>query len=90
MKKKITFLLSALVVVVTAFATFPKKSAAEEIVYDFSVFDVATDVPTSDLWSYAEGDWGSVRNAAALETPTAINTRLANVLFTCNGSGNIV
>ena len=90
MKKKIIFLLSTLMVVVTAFATFTKKGVAQEIVYDFSVFDVATDVPTSDLWSYAEGDWGSVRNSAALETPTAINARLANVQFTCSGSGNIV
>ena len=82
MKKHLLFLLSAFVVAVASFATFANKSATGDIVYDFSVFDVATDVPTSDLWSYAEGDWGSVRNAAALETPTAINTRLANVLFT--------
>jgi len=58
-------------------------------VYDFSVFR-DTDMPTSDLWSYAAGDWGSVRNAEGLADATAINSRLANVLFTCSGSGNIV
>ena len=89
MKRKLTFLMSALIIAITAFATFAKRSAAQEIVYDFSVFTEA-DVPTSDLWSYAAGDWGSVRNAEGLAEATAINSRLANVLFTCNGSGNIV
>ena len=91
MKKKFIFLCSAFAILaVTAFATFANRGGATEIVYDFSVFNAETDQPTSDNWSYAAGDWGSVRNAAALETPTAINARLANVLFTCGGSGNIV
>lgn len=91
MKKKFIFLCSAFAILAaTAFATFANRSGATEIVYDFSVFNAETDQPTSDNWSYAAGDWGSIRNAAGLETPSAINARLANVLFTCNGSGNIV
>ena len=91
MKSKFYLLISAFAILaVTAFAAFTNRGAATEIVYDFSVFNPETDVPTDPNWSYTEGDWGNIRNAAALETPTAINERLANVKFTCSGSGNIV
>ena len=92
MKRKLSFLVSALIIGIVAFATGSLGSLgdANEIVYDFSSFNAETDQPTSDKWSYAAGEWGSVRNAEALETASAINERLANVLFTCSGSGNIV
>ena len=90
MKKKFIFLMSALAVLtVTAFAAFVNKSAANEIVYDFSVFDAETDTPTSDNWTCATGSWGSVRSAGAMEQQP-INERLAGVLFTCTGSGNVI
>lgn len=94
MKKKFIFLMSAFAVMLAAYATITtaaKKAQTADIVYDFSAFDAATDTPTSDLWSYTDDpQWANIRNASALEEPTAINTRLANILFTCSGSGNIV
>lgn len=83
--------MSALAVLtVTAFAAFVNKSAANEIVYDFSVFDEA-DKTVNENWSYNPNDagWNSVNNAAQV-TSSAINSRLAGILFTTTGSNAIV
>ena len=91
MKKKFIFLCSAFAILaVTAFATFANRGGATEIVYDFSVFDAEKDMPSNDFFSFAEGGtWSSIRAAGAMDQQP-INDRLAKVLFTCTGSGNII
>lgn len=89
MKKKIIFLMSALLVAVLGFASFVNKESAQNIVYDFSVFDETTDMPTTEYWTCTTGSWGSARSAGAMDNQP-INSRLADVLFTCTGSSNII